>query len=212
MNCSARQILRKIAGGRRRRDCVPGERRGGRSSATGAGVRTPACRLPPSPGFACSTRATTTPTARRHSRRATWSCWSIPRPASRGLAKAARRTPCATARGASSAGTLSTPNSSGRPRSWTGSRRPGRSACMRSALSTWRCGTSRARRSNVPLDQLFGGQAREHIELYATSGLPQGLVPPAEARTMGLKDRAAATMAAGYRVYPCRRRHPADRS
>src|SRR5689334_9378716 len=53
----------------------------------------------------------------------------------------------------------------------------------------------------TPLYQLFGGKAREHIELYATSGLPQGLVPPAEAAAMGLKERAAATMAAGYRVY-----------
>jgi L-alanine-DL-glutamate epimerase-like enolase superfamily enzyme len=53
----------------------------------------------------------------------------------------------------------------------------------------------------APLHQLFGGRAREHIELYATSGLPQGIVPQAEAAALTLKERAARTMAAGYRVF-----------
>src|SRR5579862_7192544 len=53
----------------------------------------------------------------------------------------------------------------------------------------------------TPLYELFGGKARQHIELYATNGVPQGLLPQNELQRMSLKERAAATMAAGYRVY-----------
>ena len=53
----------------------------------------------------------------------------------------------------------------------------------------------------TPLYELFGGKVRQHIELYATSGLPQGAVPQADLQRMSLKERAAATMAAGYRVF-----------
>src|SRR5919206_4747800 len=53
----------------------------------------------------------------------------------------------------------------------------------------------------TPLYELFGGKTRQHIELYATSGVPQGALPQADLQRMSLKDRAAATMAAGYRVF-----------
>jgi len=53
----------------------------------------------------------------------------------------------------------------------------------------------------TPLYDLFGGKARQHIELYATNGVPPGLVPQNDLQRMSLKERAAATMAAGYRVY-----------
>src|SRR3954465_10777557 len=49
----------------------------------------------------------------------------------------------------------------------------------------------------APLYQLFGGKAREHLELYATNGVPPGV----QAASNSLKDRAAAAMAAGYRVF-----------
>lgn len=54
---------------------------------------------------------------------------------------------------------------------------------------------------NTPLYELFGGKARQHIELYATNGVPQGLIPQNDLQRMSLKERAAATIAAGYRVY-----------
>ena len=54
---------------------------------------------------------------------------------------------------------------------------------------------------DAPLYQLFGGRVRRHIELYATNGVPPGLIPVNEMQGMSLKQRAAATMAAGYRVF-----------
>lgn len=53
----------------------------------------------------------------------------------------------------------------------------------------------------VPVYQLLGGRLRDHVELYATSGLPGHVASPAEAASMSLQERAAATMEAGYRVY-----------
>jgi L-alanine-DL-glutamate epimerase-like enolase superfamily enzyme len=49
---------------------------------------------------------------------------------------------------------------------------------------------------NVPLYMLCGGKVREHVELYATGGLPPGVQAGPT-----LKERAAATMAAGYYAY-----------
>ena len=54
---------------------------------------------------------------------------------------------------------------------------------------------------NAPLYELFGGKAREHLELYATLGVPPGMIPQEELRQMSLTERARATMEAGYRVY-----------
>jgi len=54
---------------------------------------------------------------------------------------------------------------------------------------------------NAPLYDLFGGKAREHLELYATLGVPPGMIPQAELQGMSLQERAQATMEAGYRVY-----------
>jgi galactonate dehydratase len=54
----------------------------------------------------------------------------------------------------------------------------------------------KAKALNVPLYMLCGGKVREHVELYATAGLPAGVQSGPT-----LKERAAATMAAGYYAY-----------
>lgn len=59
----------------------------------------------------------------------------------------------------------------------------------------------KAKALNTPLYNLFGGMVREHIELYSTSGMPNGLVSREERARMSLREMAAATMEAGWRVY-----------
>ena len=54
----------------------------------------------------------------------------------------------------------------------------------------------KAKALNVPLYLLCGGKLREHLGLYATGGLPAGVQSGPT-----LKERAAATMAAGYYAY-----------
>jgi galactonate dehydratase len=49
---------------------------------------------------------------------------------------------------------------------------------------------------NVPVHMLCGGKVREHVQLYATSGLPRDVKSGPT-----LKERAAATMESGYYVY-----------
>jgi L-alanine-DL-glutamate epimerase-like enolase superfamily enzyme len=54
----------------------------------------------------------------------------------------------------------------------------------------------KAKLLGVPLYMLLGGKVREHVQLYATAGLPPGVQAGPS-----LKERAAATMAAGYYCY-----------
>ena len=54
----------------------------------------------------------------------------------------------------------------------------------------------KAKALNVPLYMLCGGKVREHIQLYATPGLPRDVQSGPT-----LKERAAATMASGYYAY-----------
>ena len=51
----------------------------------------------------------------------------------------------------------------------------------------------------VPIHELLGGVARDYCECYATGGVRPPNAPSGAAPT--LKDRAAATMAAGYRAF-----------
>lgn len=48
----------------------------------------------------------------------------------------------------------------------------------------------------LPVHELLGGAVREHCECYATGG-----APPPKGKTLSLRERAAATMEAGYRAF-----------
>jgi galactonate dehydratase len=54
----------------------------------------------------------------------------------------------------------------------------------------------KAKALNVPLYMLCGGKVREHVQLYATSGLPRDVKSGPT-----LKERAGATMESGYYAY-----------
>ncbi len=152
-------------------------------------------------GFVSSIRRTTTRTDRRRSRRATWSCSSTPTPGITGIGQGGSPD---TVRNV--ARSVIGKNAFDTEMIWQaafmdGFYSPGKErlhALGAIDLALW---DIKGKALNAPLYQLFGGKAREHLELYATSGLPQGLVPPEDAAAMGLKERAAATMKAGYRVY-----------
>jgi galactonate dehydratase len=51
---------------------------------------------------------------------------------------------------------------------------------------------------NVPVHELLGGAARDYCECYLTGGTPPGTSPTA---TLSLRERARATIEAGYRAY-----------
>ena len=172
--------------------------------------RPAACHRPGSRKFACSSRRTGTATVRKRSRKATWSCSSTPKPASPASDRAGSPD---TVRNVSRS--VIGRNAFDTEMIWQGAfmdahYSPGDErlhALGAIDLALW---DIKGKALQVPLYQAFGGKAREHIELYATSGLPQGVVAPDEAQRMGLKERAAATMAAGWRVYRVER-HPAER-
>src|ERR1700756_4771219 len=49
---------------------------------------------------------------------------------------------------------------------------------------------------NLPVHEVLGGMVRNYCECYNTAGIIQGIKPG-----MSVKDRAAATVAAGYRAF-----------
>jgi galactonate dehydratase len=54
----------------------------------------------------------------------------------------------------------------------------------------------------LPVHELLGGAVREHCECYGTAGLPPGTGPAGQSRQrLSLKERARATMEAGYRAF-----------
>jgi L-alanine-DL-glutamate epimerase-like enolase superfamily enzyme len=53
---------------------------------------------------------------------------------------------------------------------------------------------------NVPIHELLGGRARNHVELYPTGGALPGPIPGITA-DMPIKERAERTIAAGYRAW-----------
>jgi galactonate dehydratase len=53
----------------------------------------------------------------------------------------------------------------------------------------------------LPVHELLGGTARDYCECYATGGAPRPAGTPAGAPPLSLKERAKATMEAGYRAF-----------
>ena len=121
---------------------------------------------------------------------------SKPTPVSPGSAKVVRRRCSNSAPAASSARTRISSSASGRTCRAPSSIRRAAKRWMPWALSIWRSGTSRARFGTCPFTQILGGMVRDHCECYNTAGVIPGVQPG-----MSIKERAQATIAAGYRGF-----------